>query len=204
MDTITLKNFRCFREKQTARLAPLTLLVGENSTGKTFQAGRRRTGIGKFHFTFGKRGSTPIPVRRHLALGKNWIDENAAEDAPYSLRVGTARGAWQVQVSEEHGVPFIADRDTIVPSYYFLMSGLHPFWRWSAYFPELPPGFGILISKKTPMILGASTRLPITVGEEAAKLINSKRDSPSRQGAGGPVLASSTLHLARGVPHRSL
>ena len=35
MNRITLKNFRCFREKQTARLAPLTLLVGENSTGKT-------------------------------------------------------------------------------------------------------------------------------------------------------------------------
>ena len=35
MDQITLKNFRCFREQQTARLAPLTLLVGENSTGKT-------------------------------------------------------------------------------------------------------------------------------------------------------------------------
>ena len=35
MDKITLKNFRCFREEQTARLAPLTLLVGENSTGKT-------------------------------------------------------------------------------------------------------------------------------------------------------------------------
>lgn len=35
MDQITLKNFRCFRDKQTARLAPLTLLVGENSTGKT-------------------------------------------------------------------------------------------------------------------------------------------------------------------------
>ena len=35
MDQITLKNFRCFREGQTARLAPLTLLVGENSTGKT-------------------------------------------------------------------------------------------------------------------------------------------------------------------------
>ena len=32
---ITLENFRCFHEKQTARLAPLTLLVGENSTGKT-------------------------------------------------------------------------------------------------------------------------------------------------------------------------
>ena len=35
MDEITLENFRCFREKQIARLAPLTLLVGENSTGKT-------------------------------------------------------------------------------------------------------------------------------------------------------------------------
>ena len=35
MDKITLKNFRCFRGEQTVRLAPLTLLVGENSTGKT-------------------------------------------------------------------------------------------------------------------------------------------------------------------------
>ena len=35
MDRIVLKNFRCFHEEQTARLAPLTLLVGENSTGKT-------------------------------------------------------------------------------------------------------------------------------------------------------------------------
>ena len=35
MDSITLENYRCFGEKQTARLAPLTLLVGPNSTGKT-------------------------------------------------------------------------------------------------------------------------------------------------------------------------
>ena len=35
MDRITLKNYRCFREEQSARLAPLTLLVGDNSTGKT-------------------------------------------------------------------------------------------------------------------------------------------------------------------------
>ena len=32
---IRLRDFRCFQERQTARLAPLTLLVGENSTGKT-------------------------------------------------------------------------------------------------------------------------------------------------------------------------
>ena len=35
MDEITLKDYRCFHDEQTARLAPLTLLVGENSTGKT-------------------------------------------------------------------------------------------------------------------------------------------------------------------------
>ena len=35
MDSVTIENFRCFGEKQTVRLAPLTLLVGENSTGKT-------------------------------------------------------------------------------------------------------------------------------------------------------------------------
>lgn len=35
MNSIRLENFRCFRGEQSARLAPLTLLVGENSTGKT-------------------------------------------------------------------------------------------------------------------------------------------------------------------------
>ena len=35
MDHITLKNFRCFRGEQVARLAALPLLVGENSNGKT-------------------------------------------------------------------------------------------------------------------------------------------------------------------------
>ena len=32
---LRLENFRCFQREQAARLAPLTLLVGENSTGKT-------------------------------------------------------------------------------------------------------------------------------------------------------------------------
>ena len=35
MDHIMLKNFRCFRGEQVARLAELTLLVGQNSTGRT-------------------------------------------------------------------------------------------------------------------------------------------------------------------------
>lgn len=35
MQELKLRDFRCFHEEQAARLAPLTLLVGENSTGKT-------------------------------------------------------------------------------------------------------------------------------------------------------------------------
>ena len=35
MDELFLTDYRCFRSMQKARLAPLTFLVGENSTGKT-------------------------------------------------------------------------------------------------------------------------------------------------------------------------
>ena len=35
MDEVTVENYRCFQDEQRVRLAPLTLLVGENSTGKT-------------------------------------------------------------------------------------------------------------------------------------------------------------------------
>ena len=46
-----LRDFRCFREQQTARLAPLTLLVGENSTGKTsfLAAVRAMLEVGSYH-----------------------------------------------------------------------------------------------------------------------------------------------------------
>ena len=35
MDEVTLSDYRCFHSEQQVRLAPLTILVGENSTGKT-------------------------------------------------------------------------------------------------------------------------------------------------------------------------
>lgn len=35
MDAVKVQNFRCFGEEQTVPLAPLTLLIGDNSTGKT-------------------------------------------------------------------------------------------------------------------------------------------------------------------------
>ncbi len=57
MNAITIKNVRCFVEPQPAPIAPLTLLVGENSTGKsTFLAMTRiivnllgRSGIANFN-----------------------------------------------------------------------------------------------------------------------------------------------------------
>ena len=173
MDSITLENFRCFREKQNAALAPLTLLVGENSTGKTsflaiirilsdmafsfrnpdfkedpydlgsfdeiahyrgaggskadqFEAGfsANARGLDGFHVTFGKSGSTPVPVRRRLHFGKDWIDETDATDRPYSLKVGTSRGAWEVRGSAEHEVRPTVDLDMIVPRYYFTIAQL--------------------------------------------------------------------------------
>ena len=35
MDAVRLRDFRCFKGEHEAQLGPLTLLVGENSTGKT-------------------------------------------------------------------------------------------------------------------------------------------------------------------------
>ena len=51
LQELTLRDFRCFREQQTARLAPLTLLVGENSTGKTsfLAAVRAMLEVGSYH-----------------------------------------------------------------------------------------------------------------------------------------------------------
>ena len=174
MESITVKNFRCFREKQTAHLAPLTLLVGENSTGKTsilamirmlfdlastfrnpdfkedpydlgsfeeivhrrggrgikadqFEAGfsvkvgDRKTPV-RSYFTFGKSGSTPIVASRRLSQGKIWIDEDIAKE-PRSLRLGTARGAWQMWVSDEN-VPYSLEREMSIPAHYFLLRQL--------------------------------------------------------------------------------
>ena len=49
MDTLILEDFRCFAGRNEVPIRPLTLLVGENSTGKTsFLAAARgcpRTGV---------------------------------------------------------------------------------------------------------------------------------------------------------------
>ena len=176
MDRITLKNYRCFREQQSARLAPLTLLVGDNSTGKTsflamiralwdaangtripdfkeepydlgsfeeiahhrgprspklstFKAGFDAIvyvsesvhdghfvtqAADKHHFrehlrspdykeikprlevTFGKSGTAPMPIERHINFGKCWFDEKFSEENINELNVGTSKGVWRI------------------------------------------------------------------------------------------------------------
>ena len=52
-DELLLEDVRCFRGEQRARLRPITLLVGENSTGKTTLLGCYATLHGMFSTRFG-------------------------------------------------------------------------------------------------------------------------------------------------------
>lgn len=176
METITLEEFRCFHERQSARMAPLTLLVGDNSTGKTsfmamiralldlavgsqipdfkeephdlgsfdeivhnrggrsgraeafeggFEAtwsndnGQAREGE-PYHFevTFKKKGTTPIPVRRRLACGITWFEEQFDPGHPHILQVGTSRGSWERQLPPELSAHFGANESPL-PAFIF-------------------------------------------------------------------------------------
>ena len=147
MDRITLRDYRCFHGEQSARLAPLTLLVGENSTGKTsFMAmiralwdiayrevvpdfkeepydlgsfdeivhhrgargGRADTFQAGFHaaldnesnhgfsfdVTFERRGTTPVPSRRHVKSDGKSITLTSAGDA-VDMVVATSKRSWR-------------------------------------------------------------------------------------------------------------
>ena len=182
MNSITLKNFRCFREEQTARLAPLTLLVGENSTGKTsflatiravleisvgfrvpdfkespydlgsfddiaHHRGGSSGHVGTFdigfdavsrveenevsydrhfHFeaTFGKKGTSPFPIRRHFAMGDIWFEEHFEAGLPYNLRVGTHSGVWERQIPDSVSVWFGRHNDYAPPIIFLLRVSL--------------------------------------------------------------------------------
>ena len=79
MDAVTLRNYRCFGDEQTVRLAPLTLLVGENSTGKTsFLAMLRAL------WDVGYSGTRPSFRRPPYDLGtfREIVHDRAVRDAP--------------------------------------------------------------------------------------------------------------------------
>ena len=174
MNEITLKNYRCFHSEQTAQLAPLTLLVGENSTGKTsfmamirvlsdiargsrnpdfkddpydlgsfdeiahrredrgyqadtFEAGfstksnLKRGTSSNFKVTFGKSGTTPVPIERRISSGKTWANETFHVGQPRVLQVGTSRGSWKLTIPHENNIPIISDDNFVFPRSYFLL-----------------------------------------------------------------------------------
>ena len=158
IDKITVENYRCFYRGQTARLAPLTLLVGDNSTGKTsflallrclwdyafafqepdfklepfdlgsfdeiahhrgargsqastFTAGfflnpyrPLITALSKapfeFRIVFGKQGTIPIPIERHMRGGAYWTRESLEAGKPPNIQIGTSRGSWNIVLPE--------------------------------------------------------------------------------------------------------
>lgn len=101
MEKITLKNYRCFRDEQSVRLAPLTLLVGENSTGKTSFLALIRAlwdvafaeatpnfqeppyNLGSFRETAHNRGGRSKPVKTFTA----GFEDTAAGNESFSFHV---------------------------------------------------------------------------------------------------------------------
>ena len=156
MNEITLENYRCFRERQTARMAPLTLLVGENSTGKTSflaliraltdlayrsripdfkeepydlgsfdEIANIRSGRGEraktfeagftskpylmtvpnsiYSYAFKERGTAPFPTWSCIRHGSSWAEENYGAGNSHTLKVGTCRGRWELNVPGAFG-----------------------------------------------------------------------------------------------------
>ncbi len=159
-------------------MAPLTLLVGENSTGKTsllaliraltdlahhskipnfkedpydlgsydeiahvrdgrggraktfkagftFRTNHKKAALTNFDFTFRDIGTAPVPIRRQLFRGKTWIDESYSTDRRSTMKVGTSRGIWEVNLPGRTDRPIVVRGDSLHPySLIFLMDAV--------------------------------------------------------------------------------
>ncbi len=140
---IKVRGYRCFAEEQCARIGRLTLLVGENSTGKSsflaliraiwnaeyrgripnfneepfdlgsfeeiayrsdksghqcdhFEAEMTDSNSRSTRITFGKQGTAPVPMKRHVWKGMTWIRESRqSEHEQANWTVGTETGVWK-------------------------------------------------------------------------------------------------------------
>ena len=104
MDRISVSNFRCFGTEQTARLAPVTLLVGENSTGKTSLMAMVRA---LWDVVYGNR----IPDFKEAPFDLGSFNE-IVHDGGGGLegRVGSFEASFQIDAREREGLeePFSA------------------------------------------------------------------------------------------------
>ena len=64
----------------------------------------------RFEVTFGKQGTAPVPVRKAIKSGDRWIAQHWEQGRLSALRVGTARGAWELEVPVDRGASVIAWR----------------------------------------------------------------------------------------------
>lgn len=122
MDTITLENYRCFRREQTARLAPLTLLVGENGTGKTSFLALMRA-LREYASSFREPDFTLEPydlgsfneiVHRRVSRGRQATSFTVSLSVAHPSQSDKAHSdslhAFTVAFGSQNGVPFPIDR----------------------------------------------------------------------------------------------
>ena len=118
MDSITLKDYRCFAGEQTARLAPLTLLVGENSTGKTsFLAMARALWDVAFSYEWPNFREVPYDLGAFEDIVHNGGARDKLADSfeagfrlPYQPQLKNGAMSVQATFKERHGAPFPANR----------------------------------------------------------------------------------------------
>ena len=117
MKRIWLENYRCFRARQEVRLAPLTLLVGENSTGKTsFLAMIRALWETAYRNRVPDFKDEPYDLGtfRDVAHFRGGKGEHATSFAAGFERKGTNKNketsarCWAVTFSKRHTAPFPA------------------------------------------------------------------------------------------------
>ena len=112
MHAVTVENFRCFGERQTARLAPLTLLVGENSTGKTSFLALLRALDDLAHETIPNFKQPPYDLGSFEEIAHYGGDQNSRADtfnvevtAPSAVAGGQAEWKLTVEFGKEGTAP---------------------------------------------------------------------------------------------------
>ena len=80
-----------------------TIGAAEGGELDTFEAALSRFGKGgtskdepyQFQVTFGKNGTTPVPIKRRLAHRDTWFEEYSVPGEPYRIQFKTKRGTWE-------------------------------------------------------------------------------------------------------------